>query len=128
MITCPNDPAHDRFTQEILIHDTADMELDKNGDSVQIFHVTCGDIERIGDITCKLCGAVCTDSDINPVPQKYPNAEALKEAHGGHWGKIPEHPVETWQLEVENHETRQGYWEWAWDRLVNSQEDSDDSD
>lgn len=39
--------------------------------------------------------------------------EALSEAHGGYWGEHPKHPLEDWQLQVANNETRRGYWEWV---------------
>lgn len=31
----------------------------------------------------------------------------------GHWDSDPRFPVEDWQQEVANDETRLGYWEWA---------------
>lgn len=31
----------------------------------------------------------------------------------GVWGEHPAYPVDDWQAEVENDETRQGYWEWV---------------
>ena len=33
------------------------------------------------------------------------------------WGSHPIHPVEDWQHEVSNDETRLGYWEWVESRL-----------
>jgi len=38
------------------------------------------------------------------------------EAEGMYWGQHPDHPVEDWQAEVANGDTRQGYWEWAYQR------------
>lgn len=38
--------------------------------------------------------------------------EALKDRHG-YWGAHPTWPVEDWQAEVENGDTRHGYWEWV---------------
>jgi hypothetical protein len=32
---------------------------------------------------------------------------------GGHWGKHPRWPVEDWQYEVANGDTRLGYWDWV---------------
>lgn len=29
------------------------------------------------------------------------------------WGSDPDHPVEQWQYEVENDDTRLGYWDWV---------------
>lgn len=40
-------------------------------------------------------------------------AEALAEDHGGVWGEHPDYPVEDWQYEVANDETRQSYWDWV---------------
>ena len=40
-------------------------------------------------------------------------AEALKEAHGGMWGEHPEFPVDDWLYEVDNGDTRLGYWVWV---------------
>src|SRR3546814_20363377 len=37
----------------------------------------------------------------------------LRENHGGVWGEYPEYPANDWRLEVENHDTRIGYWEWV---------------
>lgn len=53
-------------------------------------------------------------------------AEKLADEHGGHWGKHPDHPVSDWQYEVENHETRLGYWEWVADRVRNAESDDND--
>lgn len=44
-------------------------------------------------------------------------ASDLRETYGGHWGKHPEYPLEQWQDEVRNNDTRLGYWEW----IANSQ-------
>ncbi len=38
---------------------------------------------------------------------------ALADEHGGIWGAHPEFPVSDWQTEVENDDTRLGYWEWV---------------
>lgn len=46
------------------------------------------------------------------------SVEELKEAHGGHWGEHPEHPLSDWRYEVQNGDTRLGYWEWVAARLV----------
>lgn len=40
-------------------------------------------------------------------------ADEFREELGGHWGKHPDHPVEDWQYEVANGDTRLGYWEWV---------------
>ena len=43
------------------------------------------------------------------------NAEirALAEQYGGVWEDHPDYPVIAWQHEVENGDTRAGYWEWV---------------
>ena len=34
--------------------------------------------------------------------------------YGGYWqGQHPDYPVEDWQYQVQNGDTRMGYWEWA---------------
>ncbi len=43
-------------------------------------------------------------------------AEELIEAYGV-WGEHPEWPVEIWQYEVSNDETRSGYWQWVEGKL-----------
>ena len=35
------------------------------------------------------------------------------DSYGGYWGEHPDHPVSDWRYEVDNGDTRQGYWEWA---------------
>lgn len=40
-------------------------------------------------------------------------AEVQREAAGGVWEENPAHPVSDWQYEVENGDTRLGYWEWV---------------
>ena len=37
----------------------------------------------------------------------------LAEQHGGIWAEHPDFPVEDWQHEVANDETRQSYWDWV---------------
>lgn len=38
---------------------------------------------------------------------------ALCDQFGGVWGAHPDHPVEDWQYEVANGDTRLGYWDWV---------------
>ncbi|MBK6616367.1 hypothetical protein [Ottowia sp.] len=38
---------------------------------------------------------------------------ALADQHGGTWGEHPDHPLSDWRYQVENDETRLGYWEWV---------------
>ena len=39
--------------------------------------------------------------------------EQFKEEYG-HWGEHPDFPVQDWQAEVQEGETRLGYWEWVY--------------
>lgn len=41
----------------------------------------------------------------------------LSDMHGGYWGEHPAYPVVDWKYEVDNGDTRQGYWEWVEGRL-----------
>ncbi|MDF0487780.1 hypothetical protein PX554_06530 [Sphingomonas sp. H39-1-10] len=41
-----------------------------------------------------------------------PTAAQLAESHGI-WGELAGHPVEDWQYEVANSDTRLGYWDWV---------------
>mgnify|MGYP001326924108 CR=1 FL=1 len=50
-------------------------------------------------------------------------AEALREAAGGFWEAHPDHPVESWQSEVEADDTRLGYWEWVACQIEQTQDD-----
>ena len=45
-----------------------------------------------------------------------PTALALASRHG-YWKEHPEFPVTDWQYEVQNDETRLGYWEWVVGKL-----------
>lgn len=44
------------------------------------------------------------------------SAIELREKYG-HWNEHPEYPVSDWQYEVDNGDTRLGYWEWVEGRL-----------
>jgi len=35
------------------------------------------------------------------------------EDHGGLWGECLGYPLEVWRFEVQNNETRLGYWDWV---------------
>ena len=37
----------------------------------------------------------------------------LAQQYGGHWGEHPNYPVDDWRYEVDNRDTRLGYWEWV---------------
>jgi hypothetical protein len=41
----------------------------------------------------------------------------LAEARGGVWGEHHTRTPEDWRLEVENHDTRSGYWQWVLSKL-----------
>jgi hypothetical protein len=40
-------------------------------------------------------------------------SDRQKKHWGGHWGEHPEFPVENWQEDVVNGDTRLGYWSWV---------------
>ena len=42
--------------------------------------------------------------------------DRLIEEHGV-WGELPDHPVEDWKNDVDNDDTREGYWAWVTRRL-----------
>ena len=50
----------------------------------------------------------------------------LCKKYGGHWGEHPDYPVEDWQYEVMNADTRLGYWDWVQGR-IDVEEDDDES-
>ena len=37
----------------------------------------------------------------------------LEAVYGGTWGQHPTHTPDDWRLDVENNDTRSGYWEWV---------------
>jgi hypothetical protein len=41
------------------------------------------------------------------------DAAITMETNGGYWGYHPIHLVADWRYEVDNEDTRQGYWEWV---------------
>lgn len=43
----------------------------------------------------------------------------LVDKHGGHWGAHADYPVEDWQYEVANGDTRLGYWDWVTNKTEN---------
>lgn len=43
----------------------------------------------------------------------------LSDAFGGVWGRHPQFPVSNWKHEVENGDTRLGYWAWVKQQLEN---------
>lgn len=40
-------------------------------------------------------------------------ARELAATHGGFWGQHPQWPDSDWRTEVQNGDTRLGYWEWV---------------
>jgi hypothetical protein len=41
------------------------------------------------------------------------NLKKLVDTYGGYWGECPAYPVVDWLYEVNNGDTRRGYWEWV---------------
>lgn len=39
--------------------------------------------------------------------------EDIADANGGYWGEHPHYPINDWKYEVNNDDTRRGYWEWV---------------
>lgn len=50
---------------------------------------------------------------------------ALQEAYGGYWGDHPDYPVSDWQYEVENGDTREGYWTWVLSKLESAEDEEE---
>lgn len=53
------------------------------------------------------------------------------EYHGGIWGEHPDHPSADWRIEVENQDTRLGYWDWVGakaEQAIDDEADDDDND
>jgi hypothetical protein len=42
-----------------------------------------------------------------------PAVTHISEPFGGIWGEHPDHDPSDWRQEVENHDTRLGYWDWV---------------
>src|SRR3546814_12767199 len=69
---------------------------------------------RISDWSSDVCSSDLTGSFNLRVDLPTEQSPAkLRENHGGVWGEYPEYPANDWRLEVENHDTRIGYWEWV---------------
>lgn len=41
------------------------------------------------------------------------SARDMMNAYGGKWGENPHYPLVDWAWEVQNDDTRLGYWEWV---------------
>lgn len=46
-----------------------------------------------------------------------PLSANLADNFGGAWGEHPQYPAADWRQEVESHDTRLGYWDWAASKL-----------
>lgn len=53
-------------------------------------------------------------------------AEEIKEQCGGYWSEHPDFPSSDWRYEVENGDTRQGYWQWVESKIVTREEEESD--
>ncbi len=49
--------------------------------------------------------------------------DKIAETYGGTWGECTNHPVEDWQYEVANDDTRLGYWDCVMSQLGIGAED-----
>ncbi|MCK0441260.1 hypothetical protein MUG78_17820 [Gordonia alkaliphila] len=49
-------------------------------------------------------------------------AQKLADRYGGQWREHRDWPVESWQYEVANGDTRQGYWEWVLKNIEEARE------
>lgn len=45
-------------------------------------------------------------------------ARQLSSEHGGTWTEHSKYPLEDWQYEVANDETRLSYWDWVLQKLL----------
>jgi len=48
----------------------------------------------------------------------------LKEEAGGYWQENSDFPLRNWMDEVQNEDTRQGYWEWLVEKMEEAEEDA----
>jgi len=44
--------------------------------------------------------------------------------NGGYWGEYSDFPLEDWKYEVANNDTRNGYWNWVNDKVIQSKEEA----
>lgn len=49
------------------------------------------------------------------------NPETICYRYGGYWGEHPIYTVELWRYEVNNEDTRLGYWEWVVNEIRNEE-------
>ncbi|XAI97093.1 hypothetical protein [Dolichospermum phage Dfl-JY45] len=52
-------------------------------------------------------------ADMKGYPSFAEDAEALADSCGGFWSTHPDHPIEGWQHDVAEGDTRLGYWDWV---------------
>lgn len=56
-----------------------------------------------------------------------PSEEELRERYG-QFGEHPRYPVEDWKYEIQNDDTRRGYWEWVAASIERDADDEDDAE
>ena len=57
------------------------------------------------------------ETSVSKTADRELSAEQLRNKYGGNWEQHPDYPVEDWQYEVGNDDTRLGYWEWLAHRI-----------
>ena len=57
------------------------------------------------------------ETSVSKIADRKLNADQLRAKYGGNWEQHPDYPVEDWQYEVGNDDTRLGYWEWVSHRI-----------
>lgn len=60
--------------------------------------------------------------------QEEPALMHISEPFGGIWGEHPDHDPSDWRQEVENHDTRLGYWDWVAAKIDEAETEADSSD
>ena len=45
----------------------------------------------------------------------------------GYWVEDPRYPIDDWRYQVANHDTLEGYWEWAQNKHEEEQEEDEDA-
>lgn len=56
----------------------------------------------------------------------YSKAEELSEEFG-YWAEHPKYSISAWKYEVENNDTRNGYWDWVANCIENDEPEFDDA-
>lgn len=62
------------------------------------------------------------------VAPAYPAWRDVADRFGGIWGSHPDYSVSDWQYEVENDDTRLGYWEWVESKVEQADMEASDED